>query len=63
MDVSAFLADRVELVEEQYAWRRTRIFEEAREPRIGLAEIGADQGVVTHRKQRNGNGLRDGFSD
>lgn len=59
VDVAAFLPHRVELVEEQHAGRRPYVFEQASEPGVRLPEVGADQGVVTHGQQRNGDRFGD----
>lgn len=63
VDVAAFLAHGIELVEEKHARHRARIFEEPRKASIGLAEIGADQGIVPYRQQRDGDRLGDCFSE
>lgn len=59
VDVAAFLADRVEFVEEQHAGRRPDVVEQAGESGVGFPEIGADQGVVANCQQWN----RDRFGD
>lgn len=61
VDVSAFLADGIELVEKEYARHSAGIFEESCEARIGLAEIGSDQRIVTHSQEGDGDRLGDRF--
>ena len=46
VDVATLFADGIELVEEQDAGRCADIFEEPCKPRIGLAEVSADKGVI-----------------
>lgn len=63
MDIAAFLADRVELIEEQDARGRPHIFEQAGEPRICLTKIGANQRIVPHREQGQRDRLGDGLGE
>ena len=53
VDITPLLADRVELIEEQDARRCPHILKQTGEPRISLAEIGADQRIVANREQRH----------
>lgn len=62
VDVAALLSDRIELVKKQYARHSARIVEEARQPRVGFAEKGADEGVVANGEKLHRQGLGDGFS-
>lgn len=61
VDVPAFLADGIELVEEEYARHSAGIFEEPCEARIGLAEIGSDQRIIPHSQEGDGDCLGDRF--
>lgn len=61
VDVSAFLADGIEFVEEEYARHCAGVLEEACEARIGLAEIGSDQRIITHGQEGHGDRLGDRF--
>lgn len=63
VNVATFLADRVELVEEQHAGRRPDVLEQAGEPGVGFAKIGADQCVVADGQQRNGDRFGDRFRE
>ncbi len=63
VDVAALFADRIEFVEKKNAGRRTHIFEQSREPRIGFTEICTHQRVIANRQQGDGDSLGDGLSE
>lgn len=63
MNVAAFLADRIELVEKKNARCRPRIFEEAGKARVRFAEIGADERVVANGQERDRDRFGQGFGE
>jgi len=63
MRVTAFLADRIELVEEKDGGLRPHIVEQTAEPGIGFAEITANQRVIANDKKRQGKRFGDPFGE
>jgi len=63
VDIASLFADGVELIEEKHAWRGASIFEQSRQTGIGLAKVGAHQGVVAHREKRDGNSFGHSFGE
>lgn len=57
MNVAALFTDRIKLIEEQDARSSPCILEQSGEASVRLAEISADQCIVTDGEQRHGNGF------
>lgn len=63
MDIAAFLANGIELIEKQHARHVSDIFEKSREARVGLAKVCAYQSIVAYSEKRNGDRLGDAFRE
>ena len=61
--IAAFLADRIELVEEQNARPCADIVEELTQARIRFAQIASDQGIVSDDEKRQPERLRHRLSE
>src|SRR5690606_5894265 len=57
--VAALFANRVELIEEQDAWRGSRELENAPQPRSSLAKVTADDGFIPDDEERHGKAFGD----